>query len=253
MNLLKSPILAAALVLGALSISPEAAVGDHTSAYQLPPHSELFPTPSSGLVIRAEDQTLETLLDEFARVTGEKIIYSTDTGSLLQGMRPNVRGDLEVAPEDVYAVVQNVMVTNRFVFTNLRREEPRMIAVASLDSPARASIKQDACFVPIERLDEYANDSAFLIQTVLELPNTDTPSVGAIMRQLVVDPNTMQIIPIREHQIILTGFANRIHDQVQLLRRIDEGAARGQERNRDLQMHEALLKAANRLGVAEEN
>ena len=102
-----------------------------------------------------------------------------------------------------------------------------MLAVASLDSPQRATIKQGAMYVPISELDDYALDSALLITTVIDLPNADLNSIGASMRMLVMDPNTMQIITISESgQLILTGFGKSVHRLARMLRTIDEGARR---------------------------
>jgi len=172
-------------------------------------------------------------ISAFERVTGEHVLFSRETQSLLQGTDFALRQPLEVPPEKVYSVFQDVMITHRFVMMDVRRAEPRMMVVASLDSSQRAQLKQAALYVPIEHLHEYAEDTAMLVQTVIELPNVDVRTMGAPMRQLVVDPNTMQIVPLPEtNQLILTGFADEMNQFVHLLQRIDENSARVKERRR---------------------
>ena len=124
-----------------------------------------------------------------------------------------------------------------------------MLSVGSLDSSNRASLKQSAMYVPEEELAEYAGDSALLIQTVVSLPYIDLRQTSSAMRQMVVDPNTMQVIPIpSSQQVILTGFGNSIQDFAEVLYTLDAGAALGQERR----LEEALIEAAERLGLGEE-
>lgn len=263
MNSLRSFTLGCALLVGALGLSPyagptdnhEAALGavlaemDH--GYRLPPHSELFPKPAGNLVI--EDVSLEALIHEFGRVTGERMIYSQDTGQLLSTMKTRIGEPLEVPPDEVYSVFQSVLIANRFVLTNMRREEPRMLGVVSMDSPARASMKASATYVPIEQLHEYAKDSAFLVTTIIPLPNLSVRTMGASTRQLVVDPNTMQIIPVPEsNQIILTAFGDAAWNMANLFRDLDSRAAVDAELLKEKAMNRALLEAAKRLGVDSE-
>jgi len=252
MHNIQRTLLSAALLAGALSLSPYAANQAAQHDEGLPPHSQLFPTPQHGLLIRGgkEGQSLEEIVAEFEKVTGEHVMFSRDTAAVLKHTTSGLIGDLEVAPGDVYSVVQDIMITNRFVFIDTRREEPRMLSIASLDSPARASIKEGARFVPEERLGEFALDSAFLITTVIDLPNIDWRTAGSAIRAIVIDPNTQTLIPLAEsNQAILTGFGNRVNNLVHLLRRIDEVSARATDRDREEELHQALLKAAKRMGL----
>ncbi len=250
----RTTMLGAALLCGALSLSPQAAESQAAESQSAAAsYSQLFPTPQEGFTIRAEEQSLAGLLDEFSRVTGEHILYSVDTGTMLEGSRTQLQRDLEVAPERVYEVVQDLLIQSKFVLTDVRRSEPRMMAVASLDSPQRATIKQDARVVDAEHLDEFAKYSAMLIQTTLHLPNTDVRTTGASMRQLVVDPNTMQIIPIPEsNSVILTGFGRNVHSLAQLLQQIDGFSGKERELQGAEKLQEALLEAADRLNAEQE-
>ena len=230
MRHLRSTLLGAALLCGALSLSPQAAQALKQPTSAPAPHGWFFPAPSEGLVIRAKDQTLGELLDDFARVTGEHILHSEDTGNMLDHAGTMLRSDLEVPAELVYEVVQDILIQAHFVLTDVRRREPRMLSISSLDSPARATIKQHARYVDAEHVEQFAQNSAFLITTTLYLPNMDVRTMGASMRQLVVDPNTLQLIPIPESSsVIITGFGTTVHGLVQLLQRIDEVSGQGRE------------------------
>ena len=240
MGHLQASLFAAALLCGALALSPLASEQRAAPRDATPTRSQAFPTPARGLTIRAEGQTLEELLDEFAEVTGEHLIYGAKTASALRASRAQVLVDVEVVPEDVYAVVNNVLSQSRFVLGDVRREEPRLLSVEDLQSREREVAWLPAPFVPIEQLDDYAGDSALMISTIQSTPNIDTRSMGASMRQLVVDPNAMQIVPVPEcGHVILTGYSPIVHSTAQLLRRIDEGSARTQERRRAQRAAEA--------------
>ncbi|MFT7670117.1 MAG: type II secretory pathway component GspD/PulD (secretin) [Planctomycetota bacterium] len=216
--------VSAALLVAALPPTPPAA---SSGGWTLTPHEEAFPTPAEGLTIsQKETHSLEHLISEFQRVSGEQILYSLETKKLLASLSPTLHETLEVAPKDVYSVVQDILIFNRFVLADVRRSEPRMLSLVSLDSSRRSSIRQEARFVPEEQLDDYAMDSALLITTVIQVPNVDIRTIGNSLRQLVVDSNTMQIVPVQEsNQVIVTGIGKNLQRVVQTLRLLDKGSA----------------------------
>lgn len=173
-----------------------------------------------------DGMTLEQFVKICQQRTDINFTYSTDTGSLLQGMKVRMFGSKVVQKDDFYSFFQIIMIINRFVCTRIGPEDLSVVVVASLDSPARASIKQDAIYIGPEEIEGYANQPATLVQTVLHLPNMDVRTMGASMRQLVVDPNTMQLIPIPEsNSIILTGFGSNVASLTKMLMLINEVSA----------------------------
>ncbi len=219
-NRLRSVSMSAALIAGALCLSPGAA-----------PQVEAdpFPTPQEGLVIRGgeEKMSLLQLVELFGEVTGENIILSVDTRVVLGTMGSGLLRDLEVAPKNVYSIVETVLIANRFVITDMGRGDDRMMSISSLDSAQRSNVRGGARFVPEEQLAYYATHPALLIQTSISLPHSDVRTMGNSLRALVVDPNTMQIVPIPESNgVILIGFAPQVIDLVKLLKQLDEDAAR---------------------------
>lgn len=173
-----------------------------------------------------EGMSLEAFVKICQQRTDINFTYSQDTGQLLSTMKVRMFGSKVVQKEDFYSFFQIIMIINRFVCTRIGPEDLSVVVVASLDSPARASIKQDAIYIGPDEIESYANQPATLVQTVLHLPNMDVRTMGASMRQLVVDPNTMQLIPIPEsNSIILTGFGSNVASLTKMLMLINEVSA----------------------------
>jgi hypothetical protein len=232
MTFLKTNLLGASLVVGALALSPLAATGTvHSngsiaSATNSIRHVEAYPLPSAGLEIKLKEcESLAALLDMFAKATGETLLYGSSTEALLNQVTTGLHSDLTIAPGQVYSTVQDILYANRVVLTDMRRTTPRMLMVESLDSANRASIKAKAIYVSADSLGQYSDFSAMLITTTVYLPNINVRTMGNSMRQLVVDPNTMQLIPVPESsQVILTGFGNSIVRVAAMLKDMDKAA-----------------------------
>lgn len=237
---------------GALSLSP-LADSQPNSLSQTTRHKDLFPVPTSGLVVQARgNQTLEGLLLEFAEVTGEHVLYSDETAVLLRNASTQLMDSITVAPQDVYSVVQGVLSSNRFTVVDVRRSEPRMLAIHSMDSSTRSIAKQWARFVPFDQLGDYEGDSALLIRTAQLLPNTDVRTLGNSLRMMVMDPNTLQMIPIAGSQtVVITGFGKDVNDLARLLQEVDRSSAKKHEQDEERQLEQALLKAAGLVGETE--
>ena len=170
-----------------------------------------------------EGMTLEAFVKVCQENTGINFTYSQDTVSLLKQTKVRMFGPKVIPKDEFYSFFQIIMIINRFVCTRIGPDNLSVVVVASLDSPARASIKQDAVYITPDQIPEYANQPATLVQTVLHLPNTDMRSMGGSMRQLVVDPNTMQLIPVAESQsVILTGFGSNVSSLSKMLMLMDQ-------------------------------
>lgn len=170
-----------------------------------------------------EGMTLEQFVKICQENTGINFTYSQDTVSLLQQTKVRMFGPKVIPKDQFYSFFQIIMIINRFVCTRIGPDNLSVVVVASLDSPARASIKQDAVYISPDEIEEYANQPATLVQTVLHLPNMDVRSMGGSMRQLVIDPNTMQLIPVPESSsVILTGFGSNVSSLSQMLMLMDD-------------------------------
>ena len=173
-----------------------------------------------------EGMTLEQFVKTCQQITNINFTYSTDTASMLQGTKVRMFGPKVIPKDDFYSFFQIIMIINKFVCTKIGPADLSVVVVASLDSPQRATIKQDAIYITPEEIEEYADQPATLVQTVLHVPNMDVRTMGASMRQLVVDPNTMQLIPIPESSsVILTGFGSNVSALTKMLLLIDKVSA----------------------------
>ena len=243
----QTKVLGAALLVGALSLAPQAAHSGFQRESSADQHQVLFPTPAQGLQVSGlKSKTVSDVLAEFSAVTGELLMYSAETEAALAERSTQLLADLDVQPENVYSVMQDILIQNDFALVDVRREEPRILGVKDLQSPERCLIRESARFVPMSQLGDYSNDSALIISTVFPLQDLDVRMTGASLRHLVVDPNTMQILPISEgNQVLMTGLARDIHRIAQILASLDDAA--GTTGERDFQ--EALLEAAERMEV----
>lgn len=190
-----------------------------------------FPTPSAGLTIpavseedRYEGNALE-LLREFAEVTGEYLFWTRETHGLLRMTHLGGDRELTIPPEEVYEVVETLLLFHRFALVDLRREEPRMLGIVSLDSAARQSLKATARYVREKDLSIYADHPAIMITTFVRLEHLDVRVLTNTLRSLTTDPNTTSLVPISEvGQLIVTGFGPWVLEQVRMLREMDEAA-----------------------------
>jgi hypothetical protein len=228
MQHLQTTLLSVGLFAGALTLSPQAAPTLAPQDDGPQPRSVLFPTPEKGFEIHdIANTTIADMLAGFSAVTGEQLMYSQGTASLLMEYKTQLLGDLEVAPRDVYPVVQSILNQNGFAMVDVSRDEPRVLAIKSIYNVDRNDILKNARFVPEHQLEEYARDAALIISTIVELPNVDVRPLSSSMQQLALDPTTMRIIPFpQSNQVLLMGFAKNIHRIVQTLRHIDAGSAR---------------------------
>jgi len=217
-------VITATLLLGSLALS---------LASPAPPEEGPFPMPSDGFVIPAPDReareggwNLERLVEEFALATGEHLVWTQEAAGLLRAQTVGLDRELTVPPEDVYQVVETLLVYHRFVLIDLRREEPRMMGVASLETAARSGARSSARYVPREELAIWARHPAILVHTTVHLPHLDVRTLTNAMRGMVSDPNTSGALPILpSDNLVLYGFGPWVADQVELLERIDRAVA----------------------------
>jgi type II secretory pathway component GspD/PulD (secretin) len=189
--------------------------------------AQLFPAPKEPLMIRVtgEQASLLTLLEDFGRVTGENLVADRDTRQALQQSRAGLLHDLEVPPERVWEITEQILVQSDFVLAPLSRTEPRMMSVRSLNTSNRANLRNDALFVPAGELAEFARHPAILVTTIVDLPNTDVRNLSNSIRTMFTDANTQQIVPVgSSNSLIITGFASSVVSIVRMLEIVDQAA-----------------------------
>jgi hypothetical protein len=185
-----------------------------------------FPVPKQGLAIPPPAEggpSLLGVLDDFARVTGQKLQLSEHARERLAKTATGLTTAVEVPPAEVYSVVESLLWQNHFVLIDERGTEPRMLAVKSLESPDRAAVRLGCVTVPAERIALYKRHPALMIQTVIELPGVDVRALANSMRMLFVDADTQQMVPI-ESSVILVGTGRTVAAMAEMLKAVAAGA-----------------------------
>jgi hypothetical protein len=194
-----------------------------------------FPTPSSGLKIQiapGEEMSLEKLLDEFSRVTGQTLLITQDTCQALKSSPTGLNRSIDVPASEVYAFVENVLAHNLHVLEVLSDHEPRLLAVHNLQNLRNSNrpLSDLAQYVPVKDIGLYARHPAVLITTMIELPSTDVRHISNSLRTLLSDTITQQIIPVgNTNALVLGGSGTAVANLVTVLRECDEGAKRAEE------------------------
>src|SRR5262249_33237752 len=89
-----------------------------------------------------------------------------------------------------------------------------------------AALGKSPTFVAPEDLDEYRDQPASLIITVLNFKNIDSRQLQTQLRQLLVDQTgSQQIVPARDRSLIMQGFGSYIASLANLLKLMDNVSA----------------------------
>lgn len=200
----------------------------------VPVSADPFPTPSSGLKIQiapGEEMSLEKLLDEFSRVTGQNLLITQNTCQALKASPTGLNRSVDVPASEVYSFVENILAHNQHVLQVLSGHEPRLLAVHNLAARNGSRPLSDlAQYVPVKDIGLYARHPAVLITTMVELPSTDVRTLSNSLRGMLTDQVTQQIIPVgNTNALVIGGSGAAVANLVTVLRECDEGARRAEE------------------------
>ena len=167
------------------------------------------------------------LLDEYARVTGQKVMMTAETRQVVQKKHLDKAGSassIDVAAEEVQEVTEALLSMHQIAL--IPSTAPGYVTVISLETQERNFVRRNAIYVPPEELDAWRTRAATLVTTSLELPNTDVRTLSNSLRTMLTDANTQQIIPVgNSNTLLLTGFAPDVHAFVGMLQRIDAASS----------------------------
>jgi hypothetical protein len=223
-------LLTAVILSSCLTTSPRDASQSAQVTSSQPSHAAVandpFPAPKEGISIKAGtdgDTKLAALLNDFSRVTGNALLITKDTRSILENTSTGLNRSLDVAPQDVYPVVESILVHNDFVLALRNDHEPRLIAVFSLNQNIRGGAKEDAIYVPSDQIAQWIRHPAFLVTTVLDLEHSDVRTLSNSLRAMFTDQNTQQIVPVgNSNALVMTGKGAFVANLAALLRATDE-------------------------------
>lgn len=177
-----------------------------------------------------ENATSEALnLAHFVKLcetaTGLNFTYGPDTAGNLEKAPLRMFGTKRIPKSDFFQFFQIMMIINDFVCTKVGPDHLSVWLIQSLAGNARTTVRSDAVYVSPEDLDRYADQPAVLINTVVDLPNTDVRTLSNSMRTMFTDANTQQIIPVgNSNSLIITGFGSNVAAIVRMLKFVDEAS-----------------------------
>ncbi len=178
----------------------------------------------------SEDQTGDGVnLQDFVviceQATGRRFTYSDQTAQQLRGEKILVHGTQRIPKEDFYAYFQILMFINEFVCVEVGPPHISLVLIQGLQGGTRAgTLKQKSIYVLPQDLQDYIDQPATLITTVLTLPNIDVRQLATSLRGLLTDTNTQTLIAAGDHSVILQGFGSHIASLAQLLDIVDQAS-----------------------------
>ncbi len=170
-------------------------------------------------------------LEEFVMLcqeaTGLNFTYNDQTQQALQQAPLVMFGTKRVRKQDFYPFFQIQMFINDFVCVEVGPPHISVILIQSIAQGQRGAvnIRQKAINVAPENLEEYVDQPATLITTVLYLPNTEVRQLSTSLRALLTDQNTQTMLPAGEHSVILQGFGSYVASLARLLQIVDAESA----------------------------
>ncbi|MFT7485839.1 MAG: general secretion pathway protein D [Candidatus Paceibacteria bacterium] len=180
----------------------------------------------------AEEAEKRIDLSEFVKLcqvaTNINFMVTDQTQTSLAGKKVTMYGSKRIHKDDFYAFFQIQMFINDFVCVEVGPPHISMILIRSLapnGGRQNTSIRQTATAVEPAELQDYANQPATLITTVLHLPNLESRTLSQALRGMMVDTATQSLIPAGEHSLILTGFGSYVASIARLLQIINAESA----------------------------
>jgi len=172
-----------------------------------------------------ESMTLYQFVQACEQVTGLNFTWGAETEALLKNQQVNLLGAKTIEKDRFYSFFQVMMIISDFVCTEIGEDDISVIKIDSLATAARNNLRAGALYVEPERLEEYEDQPATLITTVVSLPNTDVRQVSNSMRSMITDPNTQQMLPAGNSQsMVLVGFGSNVVALANMLKIIDDAS-----------------------------
>lgn len=164
-------------------------------------------------------------------VTTFNFTYDPQTGQALAQAKVAMLGVKRIPASEFYNFFQIQLFINDFVCVEVGPPQISVILIQSLSQNAQArgsggALGKNPVFVAPEDLDDYRDQPAVLIITVLNFKNIDSRQLQTQLRQLLVDSTgSQQIVPAGDRSLIMQGFGSYIASLSKLLRLVDEVSA----------------------------
>jgi hypothetical protein len=226
-NLAKTSAKAAVLILPLLTLQGR-------SEAQTSSSTNLATVERDGdyLLLRfAKSSKDQATVEEFVaigeEVTGITFVFTEEMQIAMGQKKLMGFGSKRMHKDDFYGFFQIQLFINDFICQEVGPAHLGVVQIRSL-SPSRGrqatSVKQSATRVAASDVQKYADQSATLITTVIDLPNLDSRSLSQSLRGMLVDKATQSIIPAGAHSLIITGFGSNVASLVKLLSAVNKSA-----------------------------
>ena len=201
--------------------------------------------PEEGLVPRIQeagdfyilnlDETgdgidLEQLTKWCQIATGRNFTYDDGTAQSLANQKVRLFGVKRIPKDEFYSFYQILMFINGFILTKVGPDHLAVVLVQPITPQGGGgrNLHSEAIYLLPDELDQYADQVATKVITVMHLPHTDVRTLGNSLRSLSNDTSGNQsVIPVGSTQsVILQGFASNVASLARILRLVDAESAR---------------------------
>jgi general secretion pathway protein D len=174
-----------------------------------------------------EGMTLYEFVKACEQATGLQFIILQESSTNLQNETVRMIGTKRIPKRDFYSFFQIIMFIYDYSCVEVGAG-PTSVIVIQANTPTGgrgggSSITQKSIYVLPEELEEYADQPATQITTVVNLPNTDVRNLSNSLRTLQPDTNAMNIVPAgNSDSLILRGYGSYVVQIARLLYLIDK-------------------------------
>ena len=174
---------------------------------------------------------LEQLTKWCQIATGKNFTYDDGTSQTLASQKVRLFGTKRIPKEEFYSFYQILMFINGFILTKVGPDHLAVVLVQPVTPQGGGggrNLRNEAVYLLPDELDQYADQVATQVITVMHLPHTDVRTLGNSLRSLSNDASgTQGVIPVGNTQsVILQGFASNVASLARILRLVDEESAR---------------------------
>ena len=181
-----------------------------------------YPLPTGSMVLgtTSDRQSLADLLADFAVLADQNISVKSNVLQMLEATEIELMSPVNVPAEELYSFVESLLVQHDFVLAELRREEPRLLAVHWIQDKS-SNARRGCRAVSVDELAAYANHPAMMIRTVVDVSPANANAVANGMRHLVNDQRSQGLWPTgSEASLTIDGPAGWVIDIVSTAREI---------------------------------
>jgi len=163
--------------------------------------------------------------------TGKNLTPDRGIDTQLKDTKVRMFGQKRIPKAEFYEFYQILMFINGFTITRVGPDHLAVYLIqAAAGQPAgrqTGTLRDEAIYVLPEELDQYADQVATQIVTVLHLPHYDVRTLGSTLRPLIPNDNPGGIMPVGStNSVVLRGFAPGVVALARILRLVDEEAAK---------------------------